>query len=519
MHRRPMTASSDSRLPRLTHQQVVALIAIVVIAAFLRFYQISSASLWMDEIWTMEMCAGRGSVHDHLPQNIIETAHPNYTEISHAAPWSHIWSHFDGYPHPPLFYLLLRLWMDLFGNSPLVARSLPAIFSLASVAVFFDLVRIIASPRHALFAAAIMACSIAQIDTAQDARNYSMALLLVLAAADALVRIEQLGPNRIRLIALAGFSFASLLTHYFAAPALLALFLYAAIRLRSRARIASLASLVLGAIVFLAVWGYWMQRQLHALPPGTPSYLDAGEGPIVIPTLFRIVGLPARFLLGDSLARKLPAITIIFIAVLIYLLPIFRLRSHRQWLLWLLLLATVIGCCVLIDLSKRAVTLDFLRYTILASPSAYAIVAALQSTRRKRLADVVLILTVGLLFVLACERSFRPVKPKEDWRQLAGDLDTASNPDDLLVFTNRDFYISPGTWYVGLRYYTPSFHHPWLILNYPPSPDLLRTLRSHNHLWLIGMHPQADAPELLPGFQPQAVITTSAGSACLLVSN
>jgi uncharacterized membrane protein len=187
-----MTPDLSPQAPRLSRSQIVVLIVILAAAVFFRFSQISSASLWMDEIWTLEMSMGHGSLHDQLPANVLQTTSPNLTDLSRAAPWWQIWTHMDAYAHPPLYYILLRWWMDLFGASALAARALSAIFSLASILILFDICRILETTRFALLAAAIMTCSIAQIDAAQDARNYTMALFLTLAAADALARIEVL---------------------------------------------------------------------------------------------------------------------------------------------------------------------------------------------------------------------------------------------------------------------------------------------------------------------------------------
>ena len=117
---------------------------------------------------------------------------------------------------------------------------------------------------------------------------------------------------------------------------------------------------------------------------------------------------------------------------------------------------------------------------------------------------------------VAFSRAASPIPAKEDWRQFATDLSAATAPDDLLLFSNPDPWVSSGTWYMGLRYYTPNFAHPWLILTTPPNPKLLAQLQSRTHIWIIGIHPRFMARHLLPNWQPQLVLTTSAGQALRL---
>jgi uncharacterized membrane protein len=519
-----MSESSDSQpprliLPQITVPQIAALVIILLVAAFFRFSQITSASLWMDEIWTIEMAMGHGSVQDRLPQYVIESRNLPLTDPAHAAPWHHVWTHLDGYAHPPLYYILLRFWIDLFGAGALSVRSLSAIFSLISIVVLFDICRILSSCRFALLAAAIMTCSIAQIDAAQDARNYTLAMLFLLAAADALARVEVRGPSNPRLIALTLFTTAALLTHYFTAGAVAALALYAILRLRARARLLTLLSIVAAPILFLALWGYWMHRQFAAMPPGIPGFLAESPQHHALSTLLRVIGLPARFLFGESIARGMPVIPILAAAALVFVASFINLRRDRQILLWLLLLASVIGAAALTDLRRHSIVLEFIRYTIFASPAAYAILASFNLPRRPLVGDIVPILTIAILLFFAIPRTASPVPAKEDWRDLANQLNAAASPDDLLVFTNRDLWLTPGTWYLGLQYYTPGFKHPWLIINSPPNPALAQALRSRDHFWLIGLRPEIQAAQLLPGFQPREIITTSAGGACLLTAD
>ena len=83
----------------------------------------------MDEIWSIELAMGRGSVHDNLPPDVIRFDQPDLTSPASAAPWWSILMHLAGVPHLPAYLVLLRWWIDLFGKSALATRSLSAIAS------------------------------------------------------------------------------------------------------------------------------------------------------------------------------------------------------------------------------------------------------------------------------------------------------------------------------------------------------------------------------------------------------
>jgi uncharacterized membrane protein len=502
----------------MSRRYLILLGLILLAAAFFRFDQITGPSLWMDEIWSIEMAMGHGSVHDHLPHGIIRSDQPELTSLSAAAPWWSICTHLGGVTHPPLYFVVLRWWMDLFGTGALATRSLSAIFSLAAIVVFFDLCRWLHGPRIALLAAAISALAIGQLDFAQEARSYPMLIFFGLCCADLVVRIEYLGLSRRRLIALTCCLIATALTHYLSAGALIALAIYAVIRLRGRVRWQTIAAFAIAAILILAVWIPMFVTQKHTLPSMTPTFLQEAPGANHAKlTLFRIIGLPTENLLGEARGEALTSKLVLAIFLFTIPLPLIRLIKRRDLLLWILWTLGTIGFVAAMDLTRQTTLVGYMRYTILASPAIYAVIAAFDWPRRNFLRDAVAIAAVGLIGVVAVQRSVDGVPAKEDWRALTDNLNHFAGPDDLLVFFNRDPWASSGTWYMGYKYYAPDSHRPWLILRGRAGATLLKQLQPRPCLWLIGLYPETDGPRLLPGWQPEAVITTSAGGICRMI--
>ena len=77
--------------------------------------------------------------------------------------------------HPPLYYLLLRYWSAVVGQSDVAARLPSAIFGILTVAAA-AFVKPLPAPGRLAFMA-LLAVSPGAIEYAQEARSYSLLLL------------------------------------------------------------------------------------------------------------------------------------------------------------------------------------------------------------------------------------------------------------------------------------------------------------------------------------------------------
>ncbi|HEX4054334.1 MAG TPA: glycosyltransferase family 39 protein [Tepidisphaeraceae bacterium] len=502
----------------MPRRYLILLAVVFLIAAFFRLARIAQPSLWMDEIWSIEMAMGHGSLHDHLPTNTIQYDQTELTDLHAATPWWNICTHLGGVTHPPLYFIVLRGWMDLFGTGAIAVRSLSVIFSLAALLVLFDLCRFLHGPKIALFAAAIFALAAGQLDFAQEARSYPMLIFFGLCCADLVVRAEFFGGSPGRLIALTILLTAMALTHYLCAGALLALGAYAAIRLRGHTRRNVAGAFAAAAVLSLAVWIPLFITQKHTLPSLAPTFLrEAHADEHFKLTLYRIIGLPTEFLLGESRGEALASGLVLTIFLFTIVLPVIRLFRRYDLLLWVLWIFGTIGFVAVMDLARQTTLVGYPRYTILASPAIYVIIAAFDWPRRNFVRDALAISCIALLAIVAIQRCIDGVPAKEDWRKLADDLNSSAAPDDLLVFYNADPWVSSGTWYMGFKYYDPQSQRPWLILNRPADATLLRQIRSRPCLWMVGLYPEIDGPRLLPGWRPELVMDTTAGRICRMI--
>ena len=97
------------------------------------------------------------------------------------------WIH-TGEGNMSLYHLLLFGWVRVAGSSEIAVRSFSAVAGIASVAVLFLLARRLAGVRVALWAGLLMAVNPLYVRYAQEARGYSLCLLLVTLASYLFVR-------------------------------------------------------------------------------------------------------------------------------------------------------------------------------------------------------------------------------------------------------------------------------------------------------------------------------------------
>jgi uncharacterized membrane protein len=124
---------------------------ILLLAALLRMIYIGNHSFWLDELFSLKFASYS------LPALFREVAN------------------FDN--HPPTYYLLLHVWIQLFGDSELSLRTPSAIFSVLSVYFTFRVGELLFDRRVASIAALLLALSGFSIYYAQEARMYSLLAL------------------------------------------------------------------------------------------------------------------------------------------------------------------------------------------------------------------------------------------------------------------------------------------------------------------------------------------------------
>ena len=161
MNRQPLTFYVSRFMP---HVSRFTLLAILLLAAFLRFYRLDAQSFWNDE-------GNSARLAERSLDLIIEGA--------------------AGDIHPPGYYIILHCWRALFGPSEFALRSLSVVAGLMLVVLTYLWSRALFGESTGLIAAFLSAISPFAIYYSQEARMY--ALLAALAAASAFVSYKKPG--------------------------------------------------------------------------------------------------------------------------------------------------------------------------------------------------------------------------------------------------------------------------------------------------------------------------------------
>ncbi|MFQ3615328.1 MAG: glycosyltransferase family 39 protein [Cyanobacteriota bacterium] len=182
--------------PRLLSLVLVALL----LGVFFRVINLDKKVYWHDEVYTsMEMTAQRRSeVVEQLFTGQIVTrdelqAFQRFrperglgellTSLGQEDP-----------QHPPLYYILGRFWVQMFGDSVVVLRSLAVVFGLlVLVCAYWLCMELFQAPAIALMTVGLLALSPYHVLYAQESREYSLWAALILASSALLLRALRLG--------------------------------------------------------------------------------------------------------------------------------------------------------------------------------------------------------------------------------------------------------------------------------------------------------------------------------------
>ncbi|MBD1938150.1 glycosyltransferase family 39 protein [Microcoleus sp. FACHB-68] len=179
--------------------QGLLLLVWVAAGTGLRFTQLDKKSPWTDEFSTMVFSLGNSfrtvPLDQAIPLNVLlEPLQPAFTNTGLITSAENVIHHLLGESnHPPVYFILANLWMHLFPPageyvSLWVARSLPALLGVLSIPAIYGFSRLTFRSRLiAQLSAAVMAISPYGIYLAQEARHYTLAILLVIASLSCLI--------------------------------------------------------------------------------------------------------------------------------------------------------------------------------------------------------------------------------------------------------------------------------------------------------------------------------------------
>ncbi|HKP46851.1 MAG TPA: glycosyltransferase family 39 protein [Pyrinomonadaceae bacterium] len=191
----PLTNARMTKLPPKktnsgTKSGTLPLLAVAIFYTVARLWRLTASCLWFDEIFSVH--AARHSWADmfrFVAADII---------------------------HPPLFYMLLKVWIGIGGESLLWLRLLPALLAIVAIIPIVLLCRELRlGPAAATFALLLMAVNGYLIKYAQELRMYSLLMLLSITSLWLFARVLlRRGESRVTEIGLIVTNFLLVYSHY-----------------------------------------------------------------------------------------------------------------------------------------------------------------------------------------------------------------------------------------------------------------------------------------------------------------
>jgi mannosyltransferase len=365
----------------------IALPAFVLLV--LALYRLTEKSLWFDEVFSVQM------------------AQSGFLQLARTAA--------GGEANMVLYYSILKVWLFL-GDGDAWVRLLSALFAVATVPVMFLLGRAIAGRAVGAVSAALFALSGFVVQYAQEARSYSLTMLLVSVALLAAVLAIREGSRRAWVLLVAS-SVLALHAHFFAGFTVLAIALGVMVASRQPGERAA----PLRAFIAIGVLALPLSGQLGWVPPTSLAML-ADTVAIILGT---------GVLAGRETPLSWALVAIMLGLVVVGAAPARKGAAEDRFGRGLLILAVVVplGAAVLVSVVKPIFVPRF--FAVVVPPM---LVLAAAGIWRLRLPPVRIaaLVVVGALAVQGLGAYYFE-HPKTDWRSAIAYVAEQARPEDRII--------------------------------------------------------------------------------------
>jgi len=406
----------------LSRQSTICLSPIILCAFLLRLFLLDAQPIWWDE-----------AISIHLSTSSLGDIIANRA----------------GNLHPPLYFFLLKGWVNLAGTSPFSVRFLSVWFSTLLIPAFYAFARRWLNRRAGLIAAALVAISPLYLAYAQEARAYALLPLVYLILLGVARRIGS--PTRRpgwRLwLLLAAIEALALGLHYMAIIAVAYVVASLIVRLRrQRADLVRLLATQGLVLLILVPWLVAVLRHADALTARLGMSNWRAEPVTAVHYLrllwtFQLTGLTG--LVADPVAVGLTSaagLAMLGGSVICALAPGKSRQTIASLLLdWLIPLAAAF-------VAWRIRPLSHPRYVILFTPALLLLLAALvdELLKRSHLARGLAALLAAALVSTSALGLFQIHTPrfaKDDTRGVAAAILARSTAEDLVLVPPEDWSV------------------------------------------------------------------------------
>ncbi|MEW6491016.1 MAG: glycosyltransferase family 39 protein [Cyanobacteriota bacterium] len=171
------------------------LVVVLVLGLFFRFVNLDRKIYWMDETYTSLRISGykEAEVAQQLLKGQILTLEDLH-QYQRLSPEKSVVNTIEGLASeepqlPPLYFVMVRFWAQIFGDSVVGVRSFSAVLSvLAFPCIYWLCLELFGSSLVGWLACALIAISPFQLVYAQEARPYSLWIVAILLSSASLLR-------------------------------------------------------------------------------------------------------------------------------------------------------------------------------------------------------------------------------------------------------------------------------------------------------------------------------------------
>lgn len=450
-------------------RKTILLLSIIAVGLFLRVYNLEEESFWVDEGYTV-VVSGLDVT------SIIEEAGKD--------------------SHPPLYHLILHFWIGFFGDSEYAARSLSVILGTLSVFMTYKVGSSVFDDKLGLLGSLIIGLSVFHIEYSQEARNYSLMVLLALCSYYYFIRL--LAKNSIK--GMTGYIiFTSLLmyTHVYGMFILFSQNIYFLINYISenKSKTSAKAWYFL-QFVLLVLYAPWISNLVHQVTIiqkwfwiARPTIKSLGgtflEYSGSYELLLFFVALAAFSLVGiEKIHGKIDLRKPIESAGS-YLWKVRLLDVDKSFLLLIWLFVPIILPFII---SQFTAPIYLKRCTIVASPAFYLLTARGVKNISNKLAVAAVLVSVGALSLVSVKEYYSKTI-KEQWREVASHIEKNATAGDLILMNDGfhpryvfDYYFKKSD--VDIKPFTEKTR----FIDEKNIAELDQAVKGYKRVWLLLSH-------------------------------
>jgi len=375
----------------------VLLLAILALSLLLRVHGIGSESYWGDEACSLTTAKVDAS------QIVKETNVYNRTSN-------------------PLYFFFLHYWIGVFGDSESATRFLSAVFGILAVFAIYKMGELLFDRETGLLSALLLGLSTFHIWYSQEARGYSLLVLLAICSMYFFARYLKKSDS----LLLVGYMVSTTLmmyTHTFGLFILAAQSIYLLSQGFCKSRLKELARLQGPVLLLFVPWVPFLV---------TNTLLVERGGPLLHLPVPSLASITETFLKYSG-----SVLLLVFFLALSYLAIAAEQKKNKKGgsipkaaSIYLLLLWLSIPIILPFLISQVSAPIYRVRYTILASPAFYLLAAAgargITNRRLKLVTLATLVALLALAFVYYGEH-------KDQWREAVKYVEANAKTGDLVL--------------------------------------------------------------------------------------